>query len=303
MRKTRLLSILALLLMAAAGAWAQDTYNVTVKEGTEDAAKWSIDPATAEEGQTVTITYSGTKKVKSVKAVKKAAGPTYPIALSAVTNAYIGSVVTTDGNVYATVADATAASKTAVAIIAYVGDAGSVDESSSTYKGLALALTDANKGCKWDTSSSASTPCVSQNSTISTALTYLNGIASTNTLVTDGHTHAAASAARSYSTARPSGVSGWFLPSIGQWNMIVNGLTGTSAAFTKGTTDEALKASAVNTTITAVGGTELQSGYSDGYWSSTEYNAYSVWYYSSNGYASNQSRSSTNCRVRAAFAF
>ena len=47
------------------------TYTVTVKEGTEDAANWSIDPATAEEGQTVTIKYNGTKKVKSVKAVKK----------------------------------------------------------------------------------------------------------------------------------------------------------------------------------------------------------------------------------------
>lgn len=51
---------------------AEPTYTVTVKDGTEDAANWSIDPATAEEGQTVTITYNGTKKVKSVKAVKKA---------------------------------------------------------------------------------------------------------------------------------------------------------------------------------------------------------------------------------------
>ena len=70
--KTKVLSILALLLMAATGAMAQN-YTVTVKEGTEDAANWTISPATAEEGQTVTITYNGTKKVKSVKAVKKAA--------------------------------------------------------------------------------------------------------------------------------------------------------------------------------------------------------------------------------------
>ena len=44
---------------------------------------------------------------------------TYPITLSEVTKDYIGSVVTTDGSVYATVADASAASKTAVAMIAY----------------------------------------------------------------------------------------------------------------------------------------------------------------------------------------
>ncbi len=46
------------------------TYKVTLQEGTEDADKWTI-PAEAEEGATVTATYSGTKKVKSVKAVKK----------------------------------------------------------------------------------------------------------------------------------------------------------------------------------------------------------------------------------------
>ncbi len=46
-------------------------YSVTLAEGTDDAGNWTISPATAEEGQTVTITYNGTKKVKSVKAVKK----------------------------------------------------------------------------------------------------------------------------------------------------------------------------------------------------------------------------------------
>ena len=64
--KTRVLSILALLLMAATGAMAQTTYTVTVKEGTEDAANWSATPNPAEEGQTVTIKYTGTKKVKNV---------------------------------------------------------------------------------------------------------------------------------------------------------------------------------------------------------------------------------------------
>ena len=48
-------------------------YAITLADGTDDAGNWTISPATAEEGQTVTITYNGTKKVKSVKAVKKAA--------------------------------------------------------------------------------------------------------------------------------------------------------------------------------------------------------------------------------------
>ena len=79
---------------------------------------------------------------------------TYPIALSAVTSSYVGSVVTTDGNVYATVADATAASKTAVAKIIYV---------TSTGDGLALALEDEGQ-MDWNTAvstCSGKTPTIS----------------------------------------------------------------------------------------------------------------------------------------------
>ena len=47
-------------------------YSVTLAEGTEDATNWTISPAKAAEGAAVTATYSGMKKVKSVKAVKKA---------------------------------------------------------------------------------------------------------------------------------------------------------------------------------------------------------------------------------------
>lgn len=79
---------------------------------------------------------------------------TYPIALSAVTSSYVGSVVTTDGNVYATVADATAASKTAVAKIIYV---------TSTGDGLALALEDEGQ-MDWNTAEST---CSSKTPTIS----------------------------------------------------------------------------------------------------------------------------------------
>ena len=46
------------------------TYKVTLQEGTEDATNWTV-PEEAAEGASVTATYSGEKKVKSVKAVKK----------------------------------------------------------------------------------------------------------------------------------------------------------------------------------------------------------------------------------------
>ena len=72
MMKKRLLTMLVLLVAVVSGAWAQaQTYKVTLQEGTEDATNWTISPAEAEEGASVTVTYSGDKKVKSVKAVKK----------------------------------------------------------------------------------------------------------------------------------------------------------------------------------------------------------------------------------------
>ena len=91
--KTRLFSILALLLVAATGAMAQTTYTVSVKQGTEDAEKWEANPNPATAGQTVTVTYSGSKKVKSVTAVKKAAAA--GVALDNTTTAW------TDGNSFA----------------------------------------------------------------------------------------------------------------------------------------------------------------------------------------------------------
>ena len=88
--KKQVLSILVLLAAVATGAMAQTTYKVSVKEGTEDATSWTITPAEATttgvaQGTEVTATYNGTKKVKSVKAVKKAkANPT--LTLGAMSN-------------------------------------------------------------------------------------------------------------------------------------------------------------------------------------------------------------------------
>ena len=89
MRKNKLLLLLALLLTAATGAWAQEsatTYSVKMKSGTVDAANWSIasgeKSATGDaadgltglsEGDQVTLQYTGRLKVKGVKATSDAA--------------------------------------------------------------------------------------------------------------------------------------------------------------------------------------------------------------------------------------
>jgi hypothetical protein len=232
---------------------------------------------------------------------------TYPIALSAVTSSYVGSVVTTDGNVYATVAAASAASKTAVAVIAYVGTAGSVDASSGTYKGLAVALSDANSGsnCQW-AESFANCLSSSQTSDIVAALGFKNGITCTSTLTGDGHTHAAATAAASNNgTAAPTGTSGWFMPSMGQWNLIVQGLA-TKKAGSAVTTDlttsvnNTYKADNLNSVITDAGGTGFQESF---YWASTEQTHVRAWaIYFTDGKATNYAKT-VNYYVRSIIAF
>ena len=129
---------------------AASTYTVTLKEGTEDAANWQGKAGEGKyqalplegvfAGTAVSLKYGGALKVKSVKAKKKAGGLTYPIALSAVTSHYIGSVITSDGNVYPA-KTAVPAGKTAVGILGKVTETG---------HGLILALENATSQ-KWNT--------------------------------------------------------------------------------------------------------------------------------------------------------
>ena len=93
---------------------------------------------------------------------------TYPIALSAVTSGYLGSVVTSDGYVYAKVADATAASKTAVAKITYVGSETGVDGKTH---GLALSLSNVSTAnYYWATAISA---CASKTPAVTNASSWM----------------------------------------------------------------------------------------------------------------------------------
>ena len=90
----RVMTIVALLLTAATGAWAQEpatTYSVKMKDGTVDAKNWSIasgeksakgdaaDGLTGlSEGDQVTLQYNGRLKVKGVKATSDAAAASVP---------------------------------------------------------------------------------------------------------------------------------------------------------------------------------------------------------------------------------
>ena len=94
MRKNKLLLLLALLLTAATGAWAQEpatNYSVKMKDGTVDAKNWTITSGQnsvtgdAADGLTglsekdaVTLQYNGRLKVKGVKATSEAAEASVP---------------------------------------------------------------------------------------------------------------------------------------------------------------------------------------------------------------------------------
>ena len=225
---------------------APPTYAITLKEDTEEADKWTISPAEATKGTTITATYSGTKKVIGMTVTKRVS-LVYPIAISEVTDeAYIGSVVAADGYVYATIDDVESASKTAVAKICYVGS----ETGDATYKhGLALALRDVSDIKVW-CSQNNNTCLGSQYTAVAEAKGDLAGIANTDALVNNTHTHAAASAARGYNGGtHPTGTSEWFLPSVGQWDKMA-------------------------TAVGDYGKLGLNSG---NYWSSTEVDAEHAW--------------------------
>ena len=246
---------------------------------------------------------------KGKSGITLAAGKMYTTSGLALVQAELGKVIAADGNIYNTASAATAAGTTASGIIAYIGAAGSVDTSTSvdancsTYKGLAIALTDASTSSAWSTYDAT---CASQTTNVGTALGYKNGIASTNTLTSHVHAHAAASAAKNFATARPGGVSTWFLPSLGQWNLICQGLATKKAGSTVSTnlstsSNDTFKASNLNSVITDAGGTEFPTG-EVYYWLSTEYNTANAWHYYKSGSVGFGDKDFTHY-VRAVFAF
>ena len=250
-----------------------DKANIAVKNGEtavafDDAGKSTT---TVSEGNTVTATYTGTKKVIGMTVTKRVS-LVYPIVISEVTDeAYIGSVVAADGYVYATEDDVVNASKTPVAKICYVGS----ETGDATYKhGLALALRDVSDTKVWCPNSSII--CLgSQYTTIAEAKGDLAGIANTDALVGHAvHIHAAASAARGYNSGtHPDGTSEWFLPSVGQWDKMA-------------------------TAVGDYGKLGLNSG---NYWSSTEIDAENAW--SVNGGSWSTDKKYYNQGIRACLAF
>lgn len=234
---------------------------------------------------------------------------------SPLNSATVGMIICSHGKVHAATTGALSCGGKKVAVVAYKGVAGTVDTSagSSGYSGLAIALNDANGGapCQWWDNTNAN--CVSKSNITSTAFGFMAGIKDTRQManakgVCSGHTHDAAKAVNNYqydasvpAGAPPTGTSQWFLPTIGQWNLIVKGMCGDHGNLTAAfSTNDYYTVANFNVKILAAGGTGVKDNL---YWTSVELDKTYVWLMSfSNGNVSNSSKIKSYY-VRAVLAF
>ena len=163
--------------------------------------------------ETVTVTYSGTKKIIGVKAEKKAAAVGHELSASAV-----GEIVGSDGKAYAEAdKDNLPTGVTAVAKICYVGR--ETGEDAPYNHGLALALSDADDGntCKWKTGNddAGHTKQTGSNNFASESGLQYNATHNSDTYP------AFKAAIANNGTAAPTGCSAWFLASGYQWNQMI----------------------------------------------------------------------------------
>ncbi len=142
-----------------------------------------------------------------------------------------GSVICSDGSVYASKGDATGASKTPVAMIAYLGSDNG--EAAPYNHGLALAMSNANGGddCAWKTSRTDAGHTRMHNYTF-TEESGLQYNAMHNSEIDNYPAFKAAIA--NNGTAAPTGCSAWFLASGYQWTKMFAGDAGTLAGLESG---------------------------------------------------------------------
>lgn len=215
-------------------------------------------------GQTVTITVTS-----AATANYNAASATYvatvaPL-LSNATSSHVGWVISTSGYIFATNAKCTNAGQTTVAMVAYVGSAGSADPSFGSAKGIALALKDAATKvnfCKQTNSPYTHCGCYGTSSWVN-GYSDMHGYSNTSSYIynhgRNGHSHPIVTYLNSWrnNVTRPSAaLSTWFLPSMGQQQVMIN----------RGV--KSLMASS------NVGGTSFAGKY---YWAMSEYQYNSGW--------------------------
>jgi hypothetical protein len=266
-----------------------DTYTVT-RTGSTDPIFVAIRPLTTATDISYVASDGTNTYGKKVTGKQYDADNVYNLGLrmnALITSPAVGQVIGDNGMNYA--AGSLPSGVKAVAMIAYVGTAGSADASSSAYRGLAIALNDAGDGTWGKTGEYAGLTCYGEwkTGTANDAMNDLAGINNTNVLAPKYATdplYAAAKIAKEYkydasvaAGATPIGTSQWFLPTIAQWNMMVKSVTGSSddLVMSGGSSVAAHTASNINSLCSA---SLSGGGY---YWMSTEAGDSYVWFYGS----------------------
>ena len=191
------------------------------------------------------------------------------------TTADVGRVIAADGKMYKTVTLANKVS-TASGVVAYV------NPSDGCYAlSLTVATNGGNNAMVWGSGTAATGSWIKAYTTLSDALgnTAAGGVAATDCYIDYDNNNSssgrwiAATVARNYSTARPSGASAWSLPSAGNWNKMLKALAGTDSDIS--TSSQAIfSTSSVSSKLTAAGAAGLSYA---NFWTSTEGTAGNVW--------------------------
>lgn len=195
-------------------------------------------------------------------------------------SAEVGMLICSHGRAHAATDGDLACGGQKVAVVAYAGDAAGV--AAPYTHGLALALQD-TAALTW-CSQTAETCLDEQATDLASALASMGGLTATALLAAHAdHTHTAANAASNYRFGgavsagdHPVGTSQWFLPSLGQWNLMVKAMSSSETDLSS-SQNAGYIAAEVSGIITAAGGDALQSAL---YWSSTEKSASDAWYVS-----------------------
>ena len=233
--------------------------------------------------------------------------PNAPVALANVTVKDVGKVLASDKYIYASSALAKDAGAKVCGVVAYVGN----DTGDATYRhGLAISMKNFNgNGSVWKiTNGTKDNPA--QYNLLSEALDAKeSGYALTHTgdRTTNSYLWEAfyytywnnTGSDENTTTSAPANTSGWFLPSIFQWNQIINGLNGNEAKLTI-EQNASLSMFYANEKLTALGAQGLKDG---AYWSSSEHSDNNAWLYWANYGKATDSNKTWNYYIRSVLAF
>lgn len=226
---------------------------------------------------------------------------TPPVPMTSATAGELGKALASDKMIYVTPAAAKFTGAKACGVVAYIGNA--TAESGYTH-GLAISMKNFNgNGMSWGYGNNPN-----MYNTIGDALDAQEGGSAltkerrweSSTWEAFYHGYWNNVGSDDYvTTSAPSNTSGWFLPSIYQWNQILDGLSGTEARLTTAQNPN-LALLTINKKLIAAGAQGLLEW---SYWSSTQRDENNVWLYNAPGGYAYDAKKSWSFQVRSVLAF